>query len=138
MKIRINKKEILIYGVAGVSVTFLNICIYSVMIFGGVDYRISNIMALVCSKIWGYIANKFFVYKSYSSNIKKNILELMRFILGRGFTGIIDYVGLVFLIEIIGVNRIYAKYVIQLLVIILNYIIGKKIIFVEQGEKCAE
>jgi putative flippase GtrA len=56
----------------------------------------------------------------------------MRFIFARGFTGLVDYFGLIALVELFGFNEIYSKYAMVATVIVLNYVLGKKAVFVKK------
>ena len=60
------------------------------------------------------------------------ILELCRFILARGLTGLLDFFGLIALVELCGWNERISKIAIMLLVIVLNYVLGKKAVFVKK------
>ena len=47
----------------------------------------------------------------------------------RGFTGIIDIFGMFYAVEILKADEMFTKCVIQVIVIILNYILGKRVVF---------
>lgn len=121
--------ELVRYGFAGVTTTMVNLLLYHLFLFCGMDYRLGNLLALVGSKTYGYLVNKIFVFRSHCKNTKELLVEILSFIGARGLTGLIDYFGLIFMVEIIGVGKIVSKYIIQVLVIILNYVMGKFFVF---------
>lgn len=122
-------KEIFRYGVAGATTTLVNIGIYYVLVLFEVDYKLANLIAIICSKIYGYIVNKFFVFKSHCKTRKELAIEIGKYAGARGFTGLVDYIGVFLLVEFIGINKVYSKYGIAVTVIVLNYIFGKFVIF---------
>ncbi|MEE6207969.1 MAG: GtrA family protein [Alphaproteobacteria bacterium] len=121
--------EVLRYLVAGATTTLLNILLYTVLILFGLQYTYANLIALITSKIYAFFINKYYVYKHKSQTGKDLLTEIAKFTLVRGFTGIFDYFSVMVLIEILSFNKLVAKYIIVLIVIILNYILGKKYVF---------
>ncbi len=124
-----NLKEFIIYGVVGVSTTLVNILIYQGLLFAGVDYKIANLFALVLCKVYGYLANKNIVFRSHCDSFKELISEMLRFVFARGFTGLVDYFGLIFAVEILKADKVLSKYALQIIVILLNYVLGKFLVF---------
>lgn len=128
-----NFKELIVYGIFGVLTTAVNILVYQLLLISAVDYRIGNLIALIASKLFAYVVNKHFVFHSKCSNLKELLNEIVRFIAARGFSGLIDYFGLIFAVEFLGFNRVYSKYMLQFIVIVLNYVLGKKAVFIKRG-----
>ncbi len=127
-----NKKkvtELFRYGICGASTTLLNILLYQFMLLF-FDYRVSNLIAILASKTYAYAVNKKYVFRSKCKNIRELIAEIARFIATRGATGLLDYFGLILAVEMFGFNRVYSKYAIQAIVIVINYILGKRAVFV--------
>ena len=135
-RLQLNPKwvELISYGIFGVATTVVNIAIYQIFL-NFVDYKISNLIAIIGAKVFAYIVNKKFVFHSKCANYRDFICELVRFIFARGFTGLVDYFGLILLVEVFTLNETYSKYMIQVIVIILNYIFGKKMVFTSSQKK---
>lgn len=121
-------KELIRYGLIGVSTTLINLLTYHLFLLF-LDYKIANLIALVISKTYGYLANKNIVFRSKTNTMGDLVLEVIRFIIARGTTGLIDYFGLILAVEILGFDKIISKYVLQVIVILLNYIMGKFMVF---------
>jgi len=121
---RIFHSQIFRYFLAGVSVTVLNIGAYSILLYFGMEYKTANLLALLLSKSWGFISNKFFVFKSHKGPIE-TLREIITFVFARGFTALIDYLGLFLLVEQVHVNKHISKYIITTMVIIMNYLLSK-------------
>ena len=95
-----------------------------------VDYKIGNLIAIISSKIFAYVANKKFVFKTKCATKAEWIKEAVRYIITRGFTALIDYFGVIFLVEVFHLNESYVKYFVLLIVVVLNYILGKNAVFI--------
>lgn len=129
-QIKIIENEMVRYCISGVLVTLANAMGYFVLVQIGFVYTLANMISIVISKIVGYILNKFFVYRSKNSSVKQMIAELVRFVLARGFTGIVDFFGVVILVKYLSIGEYVAKIMVITIVIILNYVIGKKVVFI--------
>lgn len=125
------------YAIFGVLTTALNIIIYQVMILV-VDYKIGNLIAIISTKIFAYGANKKFVFKTRCSTKAEWLKEALRYIITRGFTALIDYLGVIFLVEVFHFNKSYVKYFVLLVVVALNYVLGKNAVFISGTPKKAE
>lgn len=127
-----NKKmgrEIIRYGIAGMTNTLINLLAYHGFLSLGFDYKWANLIALISSKAYGYIVNKAFVFKSRCKSTKELLKEMGRFAFARGLTGLADYFGLMVSVEFFKADPVTAKYVIQAAVITVNYVMGKFIVF---------
>ncbi len=122
-------REIIMYGICGGITTVSNIALYWLLLRIGIDYKISNIISIIFAIIFAYLLNKFLVFKSKTDNASKLSKEVLKFALSRGFTMLLDYFGLVFMVEVLALNNFYSKIFITMVVIILNYILGKNIVF---------
>ena len=123
------KAEILTYIIFGLLTTVVNIAIF--LFFTDVlkiNYIISNIIAWFLSVLFAYITNRIWVFESINDNIIK---ELSLFYVGRVFSGVVDTLLLYILISIFSVGVFTSKIIVQVLVVILNYVISKVIVFKE-------
>ncbi|MBQ6450714.1 MAG: GtrA family protein [Solobacterium sp.] len=121
--------EILRYGIGGLTVTLLNIGIYLFFNALQFDYRISNLIALTVSKVSAYFINKYYVFRVRHTDRKEDAGKLLRYILSRGMTAVLDYVLLIIFVEILMINKTTAKYIVQAVVILVNYLLSKWYIF---------
>ena len=120
------EKELFWYVVFGILTTVVNIVVYFIFSRLGVNYLISNILAWFLSVLFAYVTNRRWVFESNSSNVLK---ECGLFFSGRIFSGIID-TGLMYLfIDILSIGDVVSKIVIQVIVVVLNYVISKWVVF---------
>ncbi|MBO7719704.1 MAG: GtrA family protein [Methanosphaera sp.] len=121
------KKELILYVVFGVLTTVVNIIVYVIFAkFLNIDYIISNIIAWFLSVLFAYITNRIWVFESKSSNILK---EISLFFGGRLFSGVVDTSLLYLMVDILLVGDFVSKVVTQIIVVILNYVISKVVVF---------
>lgn len=130
---RLINAETISYGVWGVVTTLLNVGSYRLLLFSGLDYKASNLIALILAKAAAFFANKYFVFHSRSSSAKALFREVFRYIYTRGFTMLIDYFGLILLVDVLGGSEKHMKYVTTLVVVIINYLFGKFLVFRKDG-----
>ena len=126
---KILKNEVFLYGIFGALTSFLNIILFQILIWLGLDYRYSNLITLMVVKLVAYVCNKNFVFRSRTESNLELIKEFLRFLVTRSATMLIDYIGLIFMAEILQVNKLISKCFITILVIIINYFLGKKHVF---------
>lgn len=139
MKPLINKllsnKEVLLYLIFGVLTTAVNFIVYTfftrVLL---VDELISNIFAWVFAVTFAYVTNKKYVFSSKSTTAKQLTKELTSFFLARLFSLGVDmsimYIG----IRVLFVFDMYVKLFSQVVIVILNYVLSKFIIFKKEDK----
>ena len=121
------KKELLSYVVFGVLTTIVNFVVYLFFTrICGVNYIISNIIAWFLSVLFAYITNRIWVFESSNANIIK---EGVVFFVGRLFSGILDTGLMILFIDILTVGDSIAKVIVQVVVVIFNYVYSKWIVF---------
>lgn len=123
-------KEQILYIVFGVLTTAINIIAFFVcsrlMNLGLIP---SNVIAWILSVLFAFVTNKIYVFNSKNYNFSVVLRELIDFVISRGATGILD-LGLMYLfVSIIGIEDMISKIVINIIVIILNYILSKLYVF---------
>lgn len=121
MKNKKLSKELFSYLVAGGLTTAVNFVVYYILIYLGIEYKISNTAAFVASVIFAFIVNKKYVF--YSNNGFIN--EFIKFSLGRFATYALDIGCMILLVEFSNTGEYIAKIWTNILVIVANYFISK-------------
>ena len=120
-------RELFLYVVFGAMTFFVNLISYfffqSVL---GVSYLISNVIAWFLSVLFAYITNRKWVFESRSPDILK---EMSLFFGGRIFSGVVDTTLMYLFIDVMVLDNTFSKIVVQIIVIVLNYIFSKLIVF---------
>ncbi|NLI52704.1 MAG: GtrA family protein [Clostridiales bacterium] len=132
---RILNRETILYAVFGVATSLENVALFQTLLWTGLDYKVGNIITLVVVKLTAYVLNKLFVFRSHCKNFGGLCMEVLRFVLARGATMLVDYFGLIFLVEVLHADKLIGKVIVTALVIILNYILGKLIVFKDGPEQ---
>lgn len=120
-------KEIIMYLIFGVLTTVVNIVVY--YLFSNIihmNYLFSNAMAWFLSVLFAYITNRKYVFNSNSEQIFK---EALSFFSSRLATGLLDMFLMWFLVNFNLLNDVLSKIVVNVIVVILNYILSKLIVF---------
>lgn len=124
-------KEIFDYLFFGGLVTIVNFISYYIPAnIIGVDKIVSNLIAFIISVIFAYVVNKEYVFETKWEGIQNVFKEFSSFVISRIGTGLLcDILIFAFMINILNINDVISKIFTQILVVILNYIIGKWFVF---------
>lgn len=136
-------KEMILYLIMGALTTLVNWATHAVLI-KPLESLISNkdlaltittCIAVVVSVLFAFFTNKIFVFESKSWVPKVFWREFISFISARALTGLLEIFGVTFLVKIglnqnlFGIEYMWAKVVIAIIVIVSNYIFSKLWIF---------
>ena len=97
-------------------------------------YQIANLCSIIITKVFAYCTNKKFVFRT-KTNFKEQLSEIFRYILGRGFTGVVDFIGLMVLVDIFSMDDKLGKLLMIVITTALNYVLGKLFVFKQNPEK---
>ncbi len=121
-------KEIVRYGISGVLISLVNLGVYTGLVCLGLRYEVANIIALVLSRVVvGFALNKYFVFRSTREGSFWR--EFWGFMATRGLSSLVDYFGVILLVDQIHVNEVLSKGFVMVFVIVLNYFLGKFLVF---------
>lgn len=121
------RKEVTRYLFWGVVTVLVNYFSY-LLLEQFLAYQIANLISIIFTKVFAYCTNKKFVFQT-KTNFKEQVLEVLRYILGRGFTGVVDFFGLILLVDILLINDKLGKMIMIVITTILNYFCGKIFVF---------
>ena len=128
-KIYIKYKEIINYLIAGFLTLIVSIASYAILSkVLHIYYIISNVVSWILAVLFAYYVNRKFVFKSTSTK-KEKMNEIINFFKYRILSLIIETILMYILVDIILVNDLVSKVIVQIIVIILNYIFSKFLIF---------
>ena len=125
---KILNKETFLYLIFGILTTIINIV--SFFLFNKLfSYKLSNTIAFILAIVFAYVTNKVYVFESKKEEKTEIIKEFIFFIGSRLFTFVLDMILMVLFIEALFMNVLISKIIANIFVIILNYILSKKLIF---------
>lgn len=122
----------LIFGVLTTVVNFVGFWFFSYVL--GINYQIANIIAYFVSVVFAYVTNKLWVFDSHTTTWKAFFAEMASFFLFRGASWIIDQGTMTIGVSLLHGNELIVKLIANVVVIVLNYVFSKFIIF-RQREK---
>ncbi|WP_195515218.1 GtrA family protein [Paraclostridium bifermentans] len=127
---RILNKETISYVIFGILTTIINlISYYFFSNIISINYLISNIISWIISVSFAYVTNKLYVFNSKDKNKDVVIKEFIKFVNCRLTSGVIEMILLFLLVDMIKVNDIISKFVIGVIVVVLNFIFSKIFVF---------
>ncbi len=123
-------RHIIAYLFFGVCTTAVNIVsyylFYNILSLPNVP---ANIIAWVLAVAFAFVTNKLFVFDSNSREIKTLGREILSFLACRIFTGVLDIAIMFVAVDVLKMNSLLWKIISNVLVIVLNYMASKLIIF---------
>ncbi len=123
-------KSVIFYVVFGVFTTLVNILTYYIMAHVlNLSTTISTIIAWILAVLFAYLTNRKLVFNSDSKNANDVIKELISFYVCRLITGFIDLACMFVFVDLLSFNDIIIKVMANVLVVVLNYVASKLIIF---------
>ncbi|MDE5604400.1 MAG: GtrA family protein [Eubacterium sp.] len=140
-------QEIILYVLFGGFTTVVNLAVFWLLnkAIGENAYLINNIIAWFAAVVFAYITNKLWVFESKSWALKIVIKEIPEFFLARVFSLAVEEGGLWLFVEIMEFDKLsfdllgfaftgklIAKILLAVIVVILNYIFSKFIIFAKK------
>ncbi|MBP3920761.1 MAG: GtrA family protein [Bacilli bacterium] len=130
--IKVYKKyeEVINYLIVGGLTTLVSVFVYALFTkLFHVNYMISNVISWVASVLFAYVTNKRFVFKSKCDNKRKVFVEIYQFFKYRVLSFVIDILLMYVFVELFGIDDMIAKVIVQVIVIVLNYVFSKLFVF---------
>lgn len=125
-------RETITYVIAGVLTTLVNF----VATYLGYDCLKLNenfvtVAAWVVAVLFAYVINKYWVFLEKKGEAAGEALKFGKFIAGRLFTLVVEWFGIWLFVTILEVPLWPVKFVLAVVVTILNYIFSKVFVFIK-------
>ncbi|MBQ5968829.1 MAG: GtrA family protein [Clostridia bacterium] len=137
-------RETVTYVVFGVLTTLVNLVVFKGfdLLFSGHLYLLSNVFAWVAAVTFAFVTNKCYVFESTSWKAAVLKKEIPGFVGARIGSLLIEEGGLWFFVEVLGFGsnvfdfivvrlsgKIVAKLILGVIVVVVNYLLSKFLIF---------
>ena len=123
-------RDVIVYLVFGVLTTVVNYIIYLPCYNGlGLSGSVSNAIAWVGAVAFAYVTNKPFVFQSHDWSAKTVLPELTKFVGCRLGSGVLETAIIFLTVDWLGWNGNVMKLLTSVLVVVLNYIGSKLLVF---------
>lgn len=132
----IKYQEIISYLIFGVLTTVISLATYYLLVYTildpnkGFELQIANIISWIAAVTFAYFTNRKYVFKS---NKEKRLKEAFNFYLSRLSTLLIDMFLMWLLVTELSFNDKVIKMIVQIVVIVLNYVFSKFLVFGKQS-----
>ena len=123
-------KDIIPYLFFGVCTTAVNMIGYWTLAYL-CDFGMmpSTVIAWLLALIFAYVTNRKWVFKSEAKNPAEIVREAFYFFICRLSTGVVDWGSMLLFVGVFRLNDMFSKFAANIIVILLNYIASKRIIF---------
>ena len=123
-------KDIILYGIFGVTTTLVNVAVYWFVAHPiGLPTLPSTIIAWIMAVFFAYITNRKWVFHSEAHTRDEIMKEVVSFFSCRIATGAVDWGCMLLFVDVFQFNDVVIKMGANIIVIILNYVASKLIIF---------
>lgn len=121
--------SIIVYLFFGTCATFLNIFTFLLLRKFQCSLFISNIIAWIVAFLFAFVTNKYLVFESKKRDFSIIFREFFSFFLARLFSFFVDMGLLYYLVEVLSLSEFLSKVLVNIVVIIMNYVFSKKFVF---------
>lgn len=129
-KLIVKYKSFISYAVFGVLTTLVNMAVYAFLYnLLKMPNVVSTILAWFMAVLFAFITNKLWVFDSKSFDFKILRHEIPTFFGCRILTGVLDVAIMYFAVDVFAWNATLWKLISNVLVIIINYVASKLLIF---------
>ena len=129
-------KDVIPYLFFGVCTTVVNVAAYGIAAYlFNMTTMPSTIIAWILAVLFAYVTNRKWVFQSEAEGWKEIRREVVSFFGCRLATGVIDWGCMFFFVDILFMNDMVIKVMANILVIVLNYVASKLVIFKRKSDK---
>lgn len=134
---RLYHSQVIRYLFFGGCTTLVNLVVYYGLRFAlpALNYNIANTVAVAAAILFAYVVNARFVFASRAHGFVPVLAEAAKFIGARLSTMVIEVGGVWLFVEVLHIHDMIAKIIIQFVVIVLNYIFSKFLVFTKKGRE---
>ena len=109
--------------------TVVNLASFFFLRQAGLQREIANVISVILAIVFAYVVNSKFVFLDKCETLKDHIRPFCKFVGARLSTMVIEVGGVWFFAEIVHLNDMVGKLIIQFVVMALNYVFSKFLVF---------
>ena len=122
--------EVVSYLFFGGLTTVVNIIVHFIFLdFFGVHYLVATVISWIAAVLFAIVTNKRWVFHSKTTSQQALIREFLTFVFYRLLSLVMDMGAMFVLVEVLKTGDVAAKIVTQVLVVVVNYLFSKFLIF---------
>ena len=123
------ENSVIRYIFFGGCTTMVNLVSFFVLRKLKVELNVANIISIILAILFAYVVNSKFVLLAKCETLKDHIRPFCKFVGARLSTMVIEVGGVWFFAEIVHLNDMVGKLIIQFVVMALNYVFSKFLVF---------
>jgi len=128
-------QDVLLYLIFGGLTTLVNFLVYFPLYnLQGLSGAFSNVIAWLVAVIFAFLTNKPFVFQSYDWSVKTVLPEATKFVGCRILSGLMETLSIWMFVDLLRWNGNWIKIIVSVMVVILNFIFSKWIVFIKKGK----
>lgn len=128
-------RDVLLYLIFGGLTTLVNFFVYFPLYnLQGLSGAFSNVIAWLVAVIFAFLTNKPFVFQSYDWSVKTVLPEATKFVGCRILSGLMETLSIWMFVDLLRWNGNWIKIIVSVMVVILNFIFSKWIVFIKKGK----
>ena len=127
--LKMYENDVIRYIIWGGCTSLVNLVSFYLMRIAGLPLMAANIISIILAILFAYVVNSRFVFHDSCETLKDHIQPFVKFISARLVTMVIEVGGVWLLAVVMGFHDMVAKFCTQFLVLVLNYIFSKFLIF---------
>ncbi|MBE6538139.1 MAG: GtrA family protein [Ruminococcaceae bacterium] len=131
----LTNKELILYFVFGVGTTAVDFAVSYLLYPTNINIHVIHAIAWVAAVTFAYVTNKIYVFQSKTKGIFSIFLEVASFAGSRLFTLLLQEAIVWVLYDKLGFSEYIVKIPAAVLVVILNYVISKLLVFRKERKK---
>lgn len=123
-------KELLLYLFFGGLSFIVSIATYALFNVGmNINELIANVLSWIITVMFAFLTNRVWVFQSTTNGVAEFVKQMLVFYSGRVITLVVEEVILLVFITWLGFNSMLIKVIAQVIVILLDYVISKLVVF---------
>ena len=107
----------------------VNLISFFILRKAGVQRDIANVISIILAILFAYVVNSKFVFQDKCETLRDHIQPFCKFVGARLVTMVVEVGGVWFFAEIMHMNDMVGKFITQFVVLALNYIFSKFLVF---------
>ena len=121
---------VLRYIFLGGCATLVNLGTYYVLrMTTNLNLNVANVISIATAIVFAYFTNSKFVFESEATTLQAKFKEFVKFVSARLSTMGVEVGGVWLMADVLKMNDYFAKFLIQFIVLVLNYFLSKFFVF---------
>ena len=126
---KLYKNDVVRYVFFGGCTTMVNLVSFYILRKAGTELNTANLISIILAILFAYVVNSKYVFQDKCETLKDHIKPFGKFIGARQATMVIEVGGVWLLVEQLHMNDMLGKFATQFVVLVLNYIFSKFLVF---------